>query len=296
MISTGAKAQISFRRILVATDFSECSEGALRYALGIAHRYGSRVYFAHAVHSLGYTLGGAEVLEAAREQAWRDAERLEGNLVRDGSLQGIQHQFLINVGPPWDILLQIIDHENIDLIVLGTHGRSGLGKLLLGSCAENVFRGANCPVLTVGPHVPGRRSAGNVPGHILVPTDFSPEAMHAARYALSLASEAQAEVTGLHVIDKFSGEAAHDKQVVLHALQERIGDWLAAIGDWPAQPKVAIKVGTSAEAILDAAEEHRVDLIVMGIHAPSTSEDFLMWPNAYKVVCEATCPVMTIRT
>jgi nucleotide-binding universal stress UspA family protein len=108
----------------------------------------------------------------------------------------------------WSNLAKAIQEKKIDLIVMGTRGRSGVGKFLLGSSAEEVFRQAPCPVLTVGPHSPAK--APHEFTRIVFATDFSPESVAALPYAVSLAQECQAHLTLLHVVaEPKGGEPVH---------------------------------------------------------------------------------------
>ena len=134
--------QIALKRILVATDFSECSERALLTSLGIAHRYGSKLHMVHVVPSEGYGVAGAGMLGAVNF-ARHGARDLESELLRKGYLEGIRYQISVEKGEIWPVISRIVEEEHTDLIVVGTHGRSGLGRVLLGSVAEKIFRQAS---------------------------------------------------------------------------------------------------------------------------------------------------------
>ena len=127
------------------------------------------------------------------------------------------HHSYVRHGQVWKNLAGIIDENKIDLIVVGTHGRSGLGKLLLGSVAEDILRHASCPVLTVGPKVSGRAKLPALParGRDLAPvelelqqivfaTDFAQYSLYAAQEAVALAEEFRSRLTLLHVIEDYS--------------------------------------------------------------------------------------------
>jgi len=290
-----AGARLALRKILVATDFSGCSEKAVHYALGIAPRYGSHVFLVHAVHASGYYLGGPEVMAAAVDQAWRDAAYLEKNLLLAGSFEGLHHEVMVTSGPPWEVLSEFVQSKGIDLVVVGTHGRSGLPKFLLGSCAEKIFRRAVCPVLTVGPNTV---LPGNLAGplrHVLLPTDLSAAAEQAAGFALDIAHGDNALLTVLHVLDGIPGEPFCEREDLVNGVRARVRQWLEQRGECPSDTRILVEIGSAAETILGVAERGLSDLIVMGIHAPCSAEDFLAWPIAYKVVCESTCPVLTVR-
>ena len=140
------------RSVLIATDFSEASEKALRYSLALARFYGSRFCLAHVVSSLGVTMAGPGAIAACEEAVSREAAELEDSLIRSGALNGIQYKFIVRQGELWPELRAMIREESTDLLVVGTHGRHGVGKLFFGSVAEQIFRQAGCPVLVFGPH------------------------------------------------------------------------------------------------------------------------------------------------
>ena len=138
------------RSVLIATDFSLPSEKALRHSLALARFYGSRFCLAHVVSSLGLTMAGPGAIAACEEAVLREAAQLEASLVRTGALTGIQYKFIVRQGELWPELREIIREESTDLLVVGTHGRHGVGKLFFGSVAEQIFRQAGGPKLKTG--------------------------------------------------------------------------------------------------------------------------------------------------
>lgn len=119
--------------------------------LAIARHYGAKFYLAHVVSHVGYTIAGPEALKLATEKTQREARQLEQELVKSGALAGLDHDFIVGEGNVWEQLELVIRQKQVDVVVIGTHGRGGLGKLLLGSVAEQIFRHADCFVVTVGP-------------------------------------------------------------------------------------------------------------------------------------------------
>ena len=139
------------RHILVATDFSPISIAPLRHALGIARRYHSRVTLLHVIDGSFFGITAPDAIAADTDCALRDGGELIAHLDKEGIAQGLKLDFTARVGPASETVLGAIGEKQSDLLVLGTHGRSGLGKLVLGSVAQKAFREALCPVLTVGP-------------------------------------------------------------------------------------------------------------------------------------------------
>jgi nucleotide-binding universal stress UspA family protein len=190
----------------------------------------------------------------------------------------------------------MIRQNGIDLIVVGTHGRRGLRKLLLGSVAEEVFRRAPCPVLTVGPKTTETRSIDVKLGHILYPVEFVPDSSDAAAYAVSLAEAHHAKLTYMKVFGDmvpFPEEKAHVREPV----KRWIDDHIPAESDLNERTSFELGFGSAAEAILKFASDRDVDLIVMGVRRldPVMAAHLPQSDTAYEVVRTAPCPVLTVR-
>jgi nucleotide-binding universal stress UspA family protein len=200
METIALKQSVTFKNILLATDFSEVSRKAAPYAAAIASRYGSKVYLVHVIPPEARMPIPMEHLPAQLDRSRLDADRDMKTFLRGDLLNEIPHKVLLERGPIWDRLSELIQQDEIDLLVVGTHGRGGLKKVILGSVAEELFRLASCPVLTVGPTVP-TESAGPKEFHrILFATDFGPASIHALQHAISLATESNARLLLLHVV------------------------------------------------------------------------------------------------
>jgi nucleotide-binding universal stress UspA family protein len=286
-----ARTRVAVRNILMAVDFSPSSSGALGYATALAHRYGSRIYLAHVIRPDVYQLVSPEAMETVLEQTRHYAEQQMAKILVSGRLRGIPHQVLLGQGELWTIFSKLIDEHEIDLVVVGTQGRTGLEKMLIGSVAERVFRLAPCPVLTVGPRAPGEAPADAELQRVLYATDFSPEAGRAAAYALSLAQEQQATLMLVHVMDRAHEAASAEKPATL----ERLKALVPPEADLWCTPRYEIEFGSATDGILKAAGEYKADLIVMGVRHPDFSFSHLPPATAYKVVCRAPCPVLTVR-
>src|SRR5271166_2322970 len=195
-------AALKPRSILIATDFSEASEKALRYSLALARFYESKFCLAHVVSSLGLNMVGPDAVAACEEAVLREAAGLERSLVQRGALNGIQHKFIVRQGELWPELREIIRQESADLLVVGTHGRHGIAKLFFGSIAEQIFRQADCPVLTFGPHTDGRPWFGTSSTHrtFLFATDFGPASLHGLPQAIAAANQFGAKLAFLSIV------------------------------------------------------------------------------------------------
>lgn len=146
-----APPRTAFKNVLVATDLSPLSEPALLWAKAIARRYRSELHVTHVISAAETALVPPEywgsTQQTIEEAALCNMEEL------DATLQGVHHKTLLEHGGVWQSISADIDKFQIDLVVMATHGRGGLKRLLMGSIAEEVFRRAACPVLTIGPKV-----------------------------------------------------------------------------------------------------------------------------------------------
>jgi nucleotide-binding universal stress UspA family protein len=296
MKAAEAKARIALKNILFATDFSPASLAALPFAKQIARRYGAKIYGVHVNPFLNYT--GVEpnawpaMTEAAERTAKEDAQRL------DEELQGVEHEVVVGEGRVWEVLSSFVKDKEIDLVVVGTRGRTGIGRALLGSAAEEILRQAPCPVLSVGPHVKLWSDPAAEMHEILYATDLLSEAPAAAPYAFSLAQENQSHLVMLHVFeDPMPKEVLRREQLV--ASRKRLLEGLipreAAL--W-CEPALVVEEGVPAEKILDVAKRRRTDLIVLGareVKGAGLAATHLNAGTAHKVLLQATCPVLTVR-
>ena len=283
-----ASKPIDIRNILLATDFDPITEAALLYSLAIARRYGAKIFLVHVVRP---DLFGGDS-RSSLDEAWREAQRHMTDLLIAGHLQGVAHQVIVEQGEVWPALSQKIEEFKVDLLVMGTHGRSRLGKLLLGSVAEEIFRQATCPVLMVGPKAP--KPSGKGVEKILFCTGFSAHSLHAGSYALSLAEHQGAEMVLLHVIPESPPEA--DQSRVRDAASSRLAGLVTADASLPNAPQCLVEFGNAAERILAVAAETEPTLIVMGVRQPVGFARRLKWATAYAVVSDAPCPVLTVRS
>ena len=301
---------VRLKSVLVASDFSEASAKPLRHGLTIARHFRANFYLAHVVSSLGYTLAGPQALDLAFDAASRDAEKLQQELVDSGLLAVPNHEFLVRQGIVWQELEELVRQKQADLLVIGTHGRKGFGKLLLGSVAEQIFRHADCLVLTVGPRSFENSSLEHIdaPRTYLFATDFGPASLRALPYAIAFANQLGAKLVlllFLHTMplpegfhwSKTAGDVTlmqdDARAVSLQLLQE-----LAQHNDpLTLEPQFVVKFGQPSKKILQVADTLKADLIIMGLNR-STHIDtvsHMPWATAYDVVRSATCPVLTVR-
>ncbi len=286
------------KNIIFPTDFSDCSRAALPYACAIAHLYASTIQVVHVIAPEPATAVLMDALPAALDTVKAAAESSMAAFVAGEALLGIPHGVAIERGRVWEALEALIQQEEVDLVVLGTHGRRGWRKFVLGSVAEQIFRCAPCPVLTVGPQAKAGGLAEGRLARILYATDFSPASLHALLYARSLAEQSASRLTLLHVVQDSVEVMWRFLDEALAKARQRLRDLLSEETVQRLQPQIIVERGPAAETILEIAQEQQVNLIVMGAHRSRVPVAIahLPWAIASLVVSQARCPVLTVRS
>ncbi len=287
--------RVNLGAILVATDFSPASDRALNYALAIARRYESHVYVAHAIRPDLYTLTPPEASVGMVELVHQAAEQEMAELLISGRLREVPHQAVIEEGDVWTVLSRLAGLHNADLIVLGTHGRTGFEKMFLGSVAERVFRLSERPVLSVGPGVAKEAPEEVELKSIVYATDFSENSRRALPYALSLAEEHQATLTLLHVVENIDELSPAAMEGLRSTFERRLESMLPPGSDLWCYPKFVVGFGGAVDQTLETCLAAKADLLVLGIRGGGTALAHWPAPRAYELVCQATCPVLTVR-
>ena len=295
-----ALKSIELKRILYMTDFSEPSEAALPFAAAIARGYGAKVYALNVILPAIYLYTAPELsgsaIEAQEECAKADMRKV------DAAFSGLPHESIIERGVAvWAVAEQAMKDYSIDLIVLGTHGRTGAAKFLMGSVAEEIFRRSQVPVLTIGPGVRTGTHSGGRFHRVLFATDFTPESVAAAAYAVSLAQENRARLVLIHVMQHPKGRSADEERRFELSVAEAIHQLYEIVpkGVELAYPlEVGVEYGTAAEQIVESAKKRHADLIVLGVREAAGrlgAATHLERATAHKVVAHAGCPVLTAR-
>lgn len=287
-----ATTRIALSNILFTTDFSPVSRRALQYAEELARWYGARILVAHVVRNEPYLAGVMEPIPVDLDLFWNIEKRALDEFVATSNLEDVAHEEILRRGELWDVISEVVQEKRVDLVVVGTHGRQGLKKVVLGSAAEKIYRQAKCPVLTVGPEVGDCCPEEWRLKEILFPTDFSETSLRALPYALSLAEEKQATLTFVHMMplipDRRREEVGRETRRRLAALMP----------DEPwCKPNFMVDFDFPAPGILNVACECKADLIVMGVGKPGAPglTSHLPWSTASDVVSAAPCPVLTVR-
>jgi nucleotide-binding universal stress UspA family protein len=293
MQAVQARTRITLKNILFATDFSQAADAAAPIAIQIAQRYGAKVYGVHVNRFDDYTAAApnawAAMAEAAEKETKEDAGRL------NEQLRGVEHEVVIGEGNLWEVLSKVIQQKDIDLVVVGTRGRTGFGKTLLGSVAEQILRQSPCPVLTIGPHVNPWSDEYVKMREILYATNLATDTPVAAPYAISLAQENQAHLVLLHVIDGTKAQDLMDSPKLVDVKERKLQQLVTEQAGLWCEPTYIVEQGPAAEKILDVAKRRHTDLIVLGARPAKGLATHLNVGTVHKVVSQATCPVLTVR-
>lgn len=280
-----------FDRILVPTDGSGCADVAIDYAEDLATRYGATVHLLSVVDS-------RIVDDMPRDEGQQDAHAAIVSDACDSISEETTVIEAVRTGLPHETILEYADEESIDLVVMGTHGRTGIQRFVLGSVTEKVLRLAETPVLTV------RAEAGDeqhVPFEsVLVPTDGSDAASTATDPALDVAGTYGAALHALSIIEPMAMGVDVQSHAIVDALEERANAAVDAIADQAesasiSQVETAVQFGYPHEAIRAYVEDNDIDLIVMATHGRSGIERYLLGSVTEKIVRTSPVPVMTVR-
>jgi len=299
---------VEFKQILCPTDLSESSQPALSYSAAFASWYGSRLQILHVVPTFdaiavppSELAGPVQVLyPSSREEVIAELRRqaeASGAAAVNPDIEAVE-------GDP---VTKIVDRalaSSADLVVVGSHGRSGFNRLLHGSIAEQVLLKAPCPVLTVPPRAPGEAPADLLFRRILCAMDFSPAALQALGFALDLGRQAGGSVLVIHSLEWLAEEEPRTEShfnvgeyrgYLMKDAQERLDGLLDAESRTWCEIENVVTVGRAYRQILHTAAERSADLIVMGAQGRGGVGLALNGSTTHQVVRSAQCPVLTVR-
>jgi nucleotide-binding universal stress UspA family protein len=296
---------IQIHEILIPTDFAEPPSAALGHAAMLAERFSARLTMLHVVtEKEGHAPPNFPELDPSRDELEEFAEEETAQRFGLAPLQRLRvRRELRQNAHPTEEILRYSAENHVDLIVAGTHGRTGLSHLIQGSIAEDLMREASCPVLVARTH---HASAEEVMPYlnILAPVDFSPDSEKALRYAVALAHRFDAHLQILHVVDmpvypahyavnvNLAGQFNEDFTTLSHQEMERL---LAGFELRPRRCQTHVQTGRPYHEIVRFAEANEADLIVMGTRGLSRLQEFLLGGNTARVIRHAPCPVLAVK-
>jgi len=298
--------RIPLRRVLFATDFSDVSQQAMEYSIGLARRFKAKLFVCHA---LDLTVAGVYdaalfVLPARVQELTEEAER---KIHSSFAGSGLDWEPLLVQGDTALAIADAADEKDVDLIIAGTHGRRGLGRVLLGSVAERVLHTTKRPILTVRAHDPKQEKDPGwrlEPRRILVGCDFSPDSKLALDYALSFAQEHQCELHLLHAMeptlyrhmDATAGALAVDlERSIENTVRSKLEELVPREARSWCTVKPTFASGNAYELLTEHARTNDVDLIVLGVRGHGLLDRMFVGSTSDRVIRKAHCPVLAVQ-
>lgn len=296
---------LNIKNILFPTDFSNCAAQALEHALFLAKQTGASVHLIHAIvlhqedpHNPAYHFPDPVELQ---EKLGRVAKEMMHTTLQASSQNNENIDIIVEELRGYStphLILEYARSRDIDLIVMGTHGRRGLDYMFLGSVAQEVVREASCPVYTIReseqPRLPQRIDT------ILSPIDFSAYSGAALSVALEAVRMYGAKLQILHVIEKavypsFYEPPPKSDTNLLELVQEEIARFYAESAGTEGGAEFNVVQGHVVHEILEFAKRKKVDLIVIATHGLSGLKHLLLGSVAEKIIRQAPCPVLTVK-
>ncbi len=293
---------MQLKSILCPIDFSDFSAAAYQYALSLADYYKARIVALHVVELRKYPFADYAAQEADYAKFCRalneGGEVQLRRFVKERSADGVQPKLVVHQGNAPNCILSLAQKENMEVIVMGTHGRRGFDRLVLGSTTDRVMRKAACPVLVVSNT--SHKALGTGPdgrhrlSRILYCTDFSNNSGGARGYAISLAAEYGAELTLLHVAEKVPDLARAEAFIA-----ERTEELDKLVSDTERKNlnvRLAVRFGKPYEEIVRHATEAQASLIIMTARGGDAVDRAVFGSTTYRVIQLGPCPVLAVHT
>ncbi|HYL13384.1 MAG TPA: universal stress protein [Terriglobales bacterium] len=293
---------MQLKSILCPIDFSDFSVAAYRYTLSLAEYYQARLVCLHVVELWQYPFADYAAYEVDYAKFSRaineGGEKRLREFVNKHSVNGIRPDLVVQQGNASDCILSFAQARNMELIVMGTHGRRGFDRMVLGSTTDRVMRKAACPVLVVSNPSQNVLTTGPDGRHrlsrILYCTDFSLRSERALDYAISLAAEYSAELTMLHVAEDAPDLASAEALIATRT--EQLDRLIPDDKRGNLKLKTAVRVGKPYEEIVRHAGEAQISLIAMTARGGDALNRAVFGSTTYRVIQLGPCPVLAIHT
>jgi len=293
---------MQFSLILCPIDFSEFSVAAFHYALSLAEHYKTNLVVLHAVELRKYPY--ADYAASAGDFASFRKALCEGgsaklhDFLKKHSHGGIEVRCIVDQGSASDLILSFAQTNDVELIVMGTHGRRGFDRLVLGSTTDRVMRRASCPVLVVSDPAHNAMTTGPEGQHrlsrILYCTDFSDNSGRALGYAISITEEYDAELTMLHVTEGHPDPLK--AKTLAAACTEQLGELIPASKRKGLKLKTIVRLGKPYEEIVQQARDTQTSMITMTARGGDALDRAVFGSTTYRVIQFGPCPVLAVHT
>jgi nucleotide-binding universal stress UspA family protein len=279
------------KHILCPTDFSEHSAAALRVAGGVAKAFGAKVIVLHAQRleaPVYFTTAQTQALKAQLRRSARAAWNFVNNFAAEHLPKEAQYSVLLMEDDPVQAVLSVLRDARAGLVVMGTHGRTGLARVRMGSVMESVLRQVSAPVLTVGPRIKPTPTLGTI-RRVLCPVKYGELSVAALEHASALAEKARAELLVTHVLEnRPEGEVSPEEGL------KKLCAWVSPEVRRRCAVKEAIRRGNAAEQIVEEVKDCHADLVVVGAHPRSFLGTILFGSTTELVIRYAPCPVLAV--
>lgn len=287
-----ATSVVKFQRLLLAIDFSSQTPQVLNFALQIAAIFHSELYLVSAANPAVYGTGAEPIPIETFEVNREIAEALMKELV-DGSpdLARFQHHEIVTYADAAELIQSVTKDHDIDLVIAGSHGASGISRLALGSVAERIVHAVRCPVLMLGPHAEVQTHPFN---SILVGASLRVTDLRSAQYAASLAEQFHGELTLLHACERAEETLAQPELLEEHLLSRL---QLLVPSDFATHATAVTHVehGKPGAVIVSLALSLCPSLIVLGAREDTTLSDHNPWSTLAEVIQHVHCPVLCVQ-
>jgi nucleotide-binding universal stress UspA family protein len=291
------------KRILVATDFSECSKVALDICLGASKCMKTKLYVLHTIekfpHDYRHLLSSTAHSNMKQKLEEEAMNKIKAMLPEEllGSEDIVP---IVRFGKPFLEIIQVAKEKDVDLMAIGTHGRAGVDRVILGSVAERVVRDAHCPVMVVK----SEKYVGFK--KIIVPIDFSDYSRLALEYAAATARAHKSKLTILHIYEESfvkpyvnAANSEEEANEIIKAIEQvnesKYDEFLKTINLSGVEYEKLLKKGIPETEIAEIAMEQQANLIVMGTHGRSGIKHILIGSTAEEVVRTVHCDIVVVK-
>jgi nucleotide-binding universal stress UspA family protein len=288
---------VRFKRILCPVDFFKTSAAAFEYAIKLAVQYNAKVHILHVVApampaTYGAVLSYGDLTSVIEKDAKRSLQKFKARAAKTGIVATAE----VLLGDANSEILRAVETRRADLVVMGTHGRRGFERLVLGSVTERMLRHCPVPLIVVGSGKKARSAPPNI-RRILLTTDFSDGTADAVAYGLSIAQECQARVTLLHVLHELAADVAGKyREPLLRGIENQMQNLIPENAlDW-CDVETRIEEGLPFQVISQFLVSGNFDLLVMNIHGKNMLDRALIGSTAERTLRAAAgiCPVLLI--
>lgn len=299
---------ISIKKVLFPTDLSECSNKAYIHAQSFAKKYDAELIILHVLvifeEDQSRSSKRLAQLEDFYKESESNADQAMKTIVPDEIKKKLKVSRLLTRGlNAAESILDTAKEQDVDIIIMGTHGMSGLKRFFLGGDTEKVLRFAPCPIMTIRESSDGFKKVEKY-NRILLPVDFSLYSEHALRYAFSIAREHEASLDVIHIVEQHVHPAFYTSGKIsvfdivpdlASRSNQALEDFVTEHSKYSLPVNYHVLEGAPHDEIIKFAKEHNTDLIVMGTKGLSGFEHLLVGSTTEKVVRKAECPVLSIH-